>query len=270
MLSVFPVRHMVSLCIDGLPVGAGFPVSIWLWSRRTACRTVSDMFLLSHWRCAFKVWTSFYYLNFVTSLEKSWFSPSHNPTWGMVIYSIKYTLLTQQGLLRLSDGSAELQCSDFCLSIFFLFQFSWLLPVFIHRLAPVFSLFVPFYLSIPRMPVTQVLGHINITNKSLVYIVGLQVSPCSHIMPMPLFCFVSCCSWIHGCFSAFPTFIILYFFPIFKLSCDTASDLQPFHVAPCAQWTGEFPKSEIANHVLCVSIKKKGGINVFGCLSWVL
>uniref|UniRef100_A0A3B5AK34 UBA domain containing 2 n=1 Tax=Stegastes partitus TaxID=144197 RepID=A0A3B5AK34_9TELE len=46
-------------------------------------------------------------------------------------------------------------------------------------LAPVFSLFVPFYLSIPRMPVTQVLGHIQITNKSLVYIVGLQVGSCS-------------------------------------------------------------------------------------------
>lgn len=45
-----------------------------------------------------------------------------------------------------------------------------------HRLAPVFSLFVPFYLLIPRMQVTQVLSHIHITNKSLVYIVGLQVS----------------------------------------------------------------------------------------------
>lgn len=44
------------------------------------------------------------------------------------------------------------------------------------RLAPVFSFFVPFYLLIPRMPVTQVLGQIHITNKSLVYVVGLQVS----------------------------------------------------------------------------------------------
>lgn len=42
-------------------------------------------------------------------------------------------------------------------------------------LAPVFSLFVPFYLLIPRMPVTQVLGNIYITNKSLVYVVGLQL-----------------------------------------------------------------------------------------------
>uniref|UniRef100_A0A8P4GCR6 UBA domain containing 2 n=1 Tax=Dicentrarchus labrax TaxID=13489 RepID=A0A8P4GCR6_DICLA len=57
-------------------------------------------------------------------------------------------------------------------------------------LAPVFSLFVPFYLLIPRMPVTQVLGHIHITNKSLVYIVGLQVNPCSAIVGMHvcLFC----------------------------------------------------------------------------------
>ncbi|CAL8254976.1 unnamed protein product [Lota lota] len=42
-------------------------------------------------------------------------------------------------------------------------------------LSPIFSLFVPFYLSIPRVPVTQVLGHIPITNKTLVYIVGLQL-----------------------------------------------------------------------------------------------
>ncbi|XP_029963214.1 ubiquitin-associated domain-containing protein 2 [Salarias fasciatus] len=49
-------------------------------------------------------------------------------------------------------------------------------------LAPVFSLFVPFYLSIPRMPVTQVLGHIHITNKSLVYVVGLQLLTSSPFM----------------------------------------------------------------------------------------
>lgn len=49
-------------------------------------------------------------------------------------------------------------------------------------LAPVFSLFVPFYLLIPRMPVTQVLGHIHITNKSLVYVVGLQLLTSSPFM----------------------------------------------------------------------------------------
>ncbi|KAM4729650.1 ubiquitin-associated domain-containing protein 2 [Anableps anableps] len=49
-------------------------------------------------------------------------------------------------------------------------------------LAPVFSLFVPFYQSIPRMPVTQVLGHIHITNKTLVYIVGLQLLTSSPFM----------------------------------------------------------------------------------------
>lgn len=42
-------------------------------------------------------------------------------------------------------------------------------------LGPVFALFVPFYSSIPRVQVTQVLGHFSITNKSLVYILGLQV-----------------------------------------------------------------------------------------------
>ncbi|XP_051935742.1 ubiquitin-associated domain-containing protein 2 [Hippocampus zosterae] len=42
-------------------------------------------------------------------------------------------------------------------------------------LAPVFALFVPFYWSIPRVPVTKVLGLISITNKTLVYIVGLQL-----------------------------------------------------------------------------------------------
>ncbi|XP_015240670.1 PREDICTED: ubiquitin-associated domain-containing protein 2 [Cyprinodon variegatus] len=49
-------------------------------------------------------------------------------------------------------------------------------------LAPVFSLFVPFYQSVPRMPVTQVLGHIQITNKTLVYIVGLQLLTSSPFM----------------------------------------------------------------------------------------
>ena len=42
-------------------------------------------------------------------------------------------------------------------------------------LGPVFALFVPFFCSIPRVPVTQLLGQISITNKSLVYIMGLQV-----------------------------------------------------------------------------------------------
>ncbi|KAG7279920.1 hypothetical protein CRUP_021553 [Coryphaenoides rupestris] len=49
-------------------------------------------------------------------------------------------------------------------------------------LSPVFSLFVPFYLSIPREPVTQVLGRIPITNKTLVYIVGLQLLTSSPFM----------------------------------------------------------------------------------------
>ncbi|TWW78249.1 ubiquitin-associated domain-containing protein 2 isoform X1 [Takifugu rubripes] len=49
-------------------------------------------------------------------------------------------------------------------------------------LAPVFSFFVPFYLLIPRMPVTQVLGQIHITNKSLVYVVGLQLLTSSPFM----------------------------------------------------------------------------------------
>uniref|UniRef100_A0A3Q3W2W0 UBA domain-containing protein n=1 Tax=Mola mola TaxID=94237 RepID=A0A3Q3W2W0_MOLML len=49
-------------------------------------------------------------------------------------------------------------------------------------LAPVFSLFVPFYLLIPRMPITQILGHLYITNKSLVYIVGLQLLTSSPFM----------------------------------------------------------------------------------------
>lgn len=68
---------------------------------------------------------------------------------------------------------------------------SYLFPSSLHRLAPVFSLFVPFYLLIPRMPVTQVLGHIHITNKSLVYVVGLQVSLYGDIyIYIFLFCFL--------------------------------------------------------------------------------
>ncbi|XP_041726603.2 ubiquitin-associated domain-containing protein 2 isoform X2 [Coregonus clupeaformis] len=49
-------------------------------------------------------------------------------------------------------------------------------------LGPVFSLFVPFYSSIPKVPVTQLLGQISITNKSLVYIVGLQLLTSSPYM----------------------------------------------------------------------------------------
>uniref|UniRef100_A0A3B4XNA1 UBA domain containing 2 n=1 Tax=Seriola lalandi dorsalis TaxID=1841481 RepID=A0A3B4XNA1_SERLL len=85
-----------------------------------------------------------------------------------------------------------------------------------HRLAPVFSLFVPFYLSIPRMPVTQVLGHIHITNKSLVYIVGLQVSPCS--------AGVSMCVYIFLCPSEF-----LRMRCFFVFSSPPAVDFQPLH-----------------------------------------
>ncbi|KAM9810176.1 ubiquitin-associated domain-containing protein 2 isoform 1-T1 [Syngnathus typhle] len=49
-------------------------------------------------------------------------------------------------------------------------------------LAPVFALFVPFYWSIPKVPITQVLGLVSITNKTLVYIVGLQLLTSSPVM----------------------------------------------------------------------------------------
>uniref|UniRef100_A0A8D0GPE8 Ubiquitin-associated domain-containing protein 2 n=1 Tax=Sphenodon punctatus TaxID=8508 RepID=A0A8D0GPE8_SPHPU len=42
-------------------------------------------------------------------------------------------------------------------------------------LGPVFALFIPFYCSVPRVQVTQILGHVSITNKTLVYILGLQL-----------------------------------------------------------------------------------------------
>ncbi|XP_062831551.1 ubiquitin-associated domain-containing protein 2 isoform X1 [Anolis carolinensis] len=42
-------------------------------------------------------------------------------------------------------------------------------------LGPVFALFVPFYCSIPRVQVTQILGQFSITNKTLVYVLGLQL-----------------------------------------------------------------------------------------------
>ncbi|XP_023594288.1 ubiquitin-associated domain-containing protein 2 isoform X3 [Trichechus manatus latirostris] len=42
-------------------------------------------------------------------------------------------------------------------------------------LAPVFALFVPFYCSIPRVQVAQILGQFSITNKTLIYILGLQL-----------------------------------------------------------------------------------------------
>ncbi|XP_061915284.1 ubiquitin-associated domain-containing protein 2 [Entelurus aequoreus] len=72
---------------------------------------------------------------------------------------------------------------DFLLAqaVFFLFDYEVEeLPA--GPLAPVFSLFVPFYCSIPKVVVTQVLGHINITNKTLVYIVGLQLLTSSPFM----------------------------------------------------------------------------------------
>ncbi|XP_068183582.1 ubiquitin-associated domain-containing protein 2 [Antennarius striatus] len=72
---------------------------------------------------------------------------------------------------------------DFLLAQVFQFLFDYEiedLPA--GLLAPIFSLFVPFYLMIPRVPVTQVLGHIHITNKTLVYIVGLQLLTSSPFM----------------------------------------------------------------------------------------
>uniref|UniRef100_A0A673UGE6 UBA domain-containing protein n=1 Tax=Suricata suricatta TaxID=37032 RepID=A0A673UGE6_SURSU len=42
-------------------------------------------------------------------------------------------------------------------------------------LAPVFALFVPFYCSVPRVQVAQILGPLSITNKTLIYILGLQL-----------------------------------------------------------------------------------------------
>ncbi|XP_029460355.1 ubiquitin-associated domain-containing protein 2 isoform X2 [Rhinatrema bivittatum] len=49
-------------------------------------------------------------------------------------------------------------------------------------LGPLFALFVPFYCSIPRVQVTQVLGQLPITNKTLVYIMGLQLLTSSSYM----------------------------------------------------------------------------------------
>lgn len=49
-------------------------------------------------------------------------------------------------------------------------------------LGPVFALFVPFFCSIPRVQVTQLLRYMSISNKSLVYIVGLQLLTSSTYM----------------------------------------------------------------------------------------
>ncbi|XP_017313601.1 ubiquitin-associated domain-containing protein 2 [Ictalurus punctatus] len=49
-------------------------------------------------------------------------------------------------------------------------------------LGPVFALFVPFFCSVPRVQVTQLLRHVSISNKSLVYIVGLQLLTSSAYM----------------------------------------------------------------------------------------
>ncbi|XP_063281522.1 ubiquitin-associated domain-containing protein 2 [Pelobates fuscus] len=49
-------------------------------------------------------------------------------------------------------------------------------------LSPVFALFVPFYCSIPRVQLAHILGLFPITNKTLVYIVGLQLLTSSPYM----------------------------------------------------------------------------------------
>ncbi|XP_048454367.1 ubiquitin-associated domain-containing protein 2 [Rhincodon typus] len=43
------------------------------------------------------------------------------------------------------------------------------------NLGPIFALFVPFYFSVPSVQVVQILGRFSITNKTLVYIMGLQL-----------------------------------------------------------------------------------------------
>lgn len=61
------------------------------------------------------------------------------------------------------------------------------------------------------MPVTQVLGHIHITNKSLVYIVGLQVSPCfARVVMYVLFVLLSLLLFLRTFKNTcFPTSLIL-------------------------------------------------------------
>lgn len=49
-------------------------------------------------------------------------------------------------------------------------------------LSPVFALFVPFYFSVPRVPLAHIFGWFPITNKTLVYIVGLQLLTSSPYM----------------------------------------------------------------------------------------
>ncbi|KAK1802993.1 hypothetical protein P4O66_021532 [Electrophorus voltai] len=49
-------------------------------------------------------------------------------------------------------------------------------------LGPVFALFVPFFCSVPQVQVTQLLGCMSITNKSLVYLVGVQLLTSSTYM----------------------------------------------------------------------------------------
>lgn len=49
-------------------------------------------------------------------------------------------------------------------------------------LAPVFALFVPFYCSVPQVSLAHIFGWFPITNKTLVYIVGLQLLTSSPYM----------------------------------------------------------------------------------------
>ncbi|XP_040281210.1 ubiquitin-associated domain-containing protein 2 isoform X2 [Bufo bufo] len=49
-------------------------------------------------------------------------------------------------------------------------------------LSPIFALFVPFYCSVPGVPLAHIFGWFPITNKTLVYIVGLQLLTSSPYM----------------------------------------------------------------------------------------
>lgn len=171
MFLLFPVLLVglvVSLCSCGFPAGPGFPASIWIWSGGTACRTVS-------------IFVSSVCTQFRLCFTNTWPLSSKRASVSLTLISTQYKFWMRS----LVFISFVLQKSSSQVSP------KWKIFIF-HRLAPVFSLFVPFYLLIPRMPVTQVLGHIHITNKSLVYIVGLQVSlsvdACSS--PVCIFCFL--------------------------------------------------------------------------------
>uniref|UniRef100_A0A8D2AC47 Ubiquitin-associated domain-containing protein 2 n=1 Tax=Sus scrofa TaxID=9823 RepID=A0A8D2AC47_PIG len=116
-------------------------------------------------------------------------------------------------------------------------------------LAPVFALFVPFYCSIPRVQVAHILGPLSITNKTLIYILGLQFTSGSYIWIVAIsglvFFFVFFFFFFFSFFYSFFFFFFFFwflFFVFFRVSgiCYNSQVLQMHEVLCVPSWMAKF------------------------------